>query len=69
MSDEGKAPAITPDAKEVVHPTIEEHAKAKKTPAWAFACAKTFHAWGTGQRMSAADFDKAVSAAINHPAG
>jgi hypothetical protein len=58
-----------PAAEPPESPTVEEHAATRKTPGWALACARAFHGWGIGQRMSAAEFDKAVSTAINHPAG
>lgn len=54
----------TPPSK-TEHATIEEHAKARKTPDWLLASTKAFHGWAEGKEVSGADFDAAVDAAAN----
>lgn len=47
--------------------TVEEWAKAKDTPAWAFAAAKAFHRWPIGLVMSGQSYDEAVGRVVLAP--
>lgn len=48
-------------------PTIEEHAAALKTPAWALAGLKRLRRWGDGKRVTRAEFEGGLQVFLDGP--
>ena len=48
---------------------VEEHAKAKNTPAWLFAGAKAGEGWALGRELTEAEYDAAIERAGSHRLG
>lgn len=52
-------------AGDVEKKSAELWAKEKNTPNWLFAGTKALHAWPVGKELTAADYDAAISAALD----